>query len=89
MDLTFFDLTFFNLDTAGYGTIAAILVRWLLGVDVGLHWTLALGAMTAVIQPWMTYYLGPVTPLIIVPELISIAIVPTALLGAVLVIRGY
>jgi hypothetical protein len=83
------DLTFFNLDTVGYGTIAAILVRWLLGVDVGLHWTLFAGAITAVVQPFMTYYLGPVTPLILIPELVSIAIVPTAMLGAILVIRGY
>lgn len=43
---------------AASGALLAIVVRWLLQLDVAIGWTACVGAVSLAMQPWLNDYLG-------------------------------
>jgi uncharacterized membrane protein len=47
------------LDLIGAGALLALAIRWLLRLDVRWHWAVCIGAVSLLLQPWLSLHFGP------------------------------
>ena len=59
----------------------AVVLRWLFRLDVGLNWAVCIGAVSLLLEPWLTLHLGPHVSTRSISELAMGTVVAMALLG--------
>lgn len=73
---------------AASGALLAIVVRWLLQLDVAIGWTACVGAVSLAMQPWLNDYLGLASSAYSVPQMVMASVLIVAVLGITEIIRG-
>jgi hypothetical protein len=76
------------LDVACAGAMLAVVLRWLFRLDLELHWAVCIGAVSLLLEPWITLHLGPHVSGSSVSELVMGTVVAMALLGIAQVLRA-
>lgn len=69
------------LDVACTGAMLAVVLRWLFRLDVELHWAVCIGAVSLLLEPWLTLHLGPHVSASSMSELAMGTVVAMAFLG--------
>jgi len=77
------------LNVAGAGAMVALLIRWALNLSVAWHWTVGIGALSLLLQPWLGLHLGMSSLHDRLPEVLGGVILAAALLGVAEVIRDH
>lgn len=47
------------LDIGCTGAMLAVALRWILRLDVELHWAVCIGAASLLLEPWLSLHFGP------------------------------
>jgi hypothetical protein len=47
------------LDVGCTGAMLAVVLRWVLRLDVELHWAVCIGATSLLLEPWLSLHFGP------------------------------
>jgi hypothetical protein len=74
-------------DIACTGAMLAVVLRWLLRLDVELHWAVCIGAASLLLEPWLSLHFGPHAAGRSLADLLMGTVVALALLGVAQVVR--
>jgi uncharacterized membrane protein YeaQ/YmgE (transglycosylase-associated protein family) len=77
------------LDEGCTGATLAVVLRWLLHLDVGVHWAACVGAAGSLLGPWLQMQFGPMVAAYSFFDVVGGAVVAMALLGIAQVLRTY
>ena len=75
------------LDLAGQGAMLAMIIRWLLQLDVGLVSTSCIGVASLSLQPWISANCGSLSTMSVFPNFLLSGAIAAALLGVAQVVR--
>jgi hypothetical protein len=75
------------LDIGCTGAMLAVVLRWLLRLDVELHWAVCIGAAGLLLEPWLSLHFGPHLAGRSVENLTTATIVALAIFGGARMLR--